>query len=403
MLREVDLFDEDAYLRLYPGIKDAIAAGTVDTAWDHYHRHGRREGRRLNDLDPDFYLRTYPQVQEAFGTLTPAECGIHYAAYGRMRGYRPNKDAPRSVSPSGTGPFGNGLWTDAPDALDRIDGQEDSGRITDRQAAMLRTWRHDGVLLLDRTAGRDRVEPAALDLERGFAGACPDLLFECPALFRDPQPWEPEIALNPAAALDIHYVSAAIRSLLLGDPLTEALRLLFDNRSLLAASRGFIRPPPTPPRRASALFGCTIPNRFVSVWIALEDGVELTVWKMSHRLPPVAIAERFANLTEAVRLGLEAPDAALASYDKLLGTMLRDSGLRPTTLRLKRGEAVFLHPDLINAPGSVAPLETARCLEAQLCPRVLLPVFAEIHPVALHAHGPDRFMSQFCSTIEPMP
>ena len=39
------VFDAAAYLRMYPDIGEAIARGVEVSAWDHYDRHGRAEGR----------------------------------------------------------------------------------------------------------------------------------------------------------------------------------------------------------------------------------------------------------------------------------------------------------------------------------------------------------------------
>lgn len=252
------------------------------------------------------------------------------------------------------------MWTDDPGAIDR---RERDGRLTDRQAAMVRCWQRDGFLRLDRPAPRDRLEPAALDLERLFAGVRPALPFDCPALAAAPMSWQAEIAPHPAAALDPHAVSAPIRSLILDDPLAEFLPLLLEDRILLAASRGFLREPVGVPHRASARFGCSVPNRFVSVRIALQDGAGLAVWPASHRLPDRTPADP------------------------------------PLPLSLSRGDAVLLHPDLLHAAIALPPLATARGIVAQLCPATLSPGYAQRVPSARHAHGKDSFASEFCPDV----
>lgn len=391
-LSEQDRFDEAGYLRLYPEIRQAIAAGAFASAWQHFDRHGRTEGRRPDDLDPGYYCGTYRQVEEAHGRLSATGCAVHYAAIGRARGYLPNRSAPRAAP-------AEGLWTDAADAPARIDTLEADGRITDRQAAMLRRWRQDGYLLLDRPASRDRWEPAALDLERLFGGALPELPVHCPALAPAPSPWSAEIAPNPADALDVHHLSAPVRALILGDPLAEFLKLLFEERALLAATRGFLRPPIVPPRRASARFGCSIPGRFIATWLALEDALDLTVWPNSHRLPRLTVAGQ-PSLPDAERFGLAA--GAIEACEAAFQASLATSGLPPRPLRIGRGECVLLHPDLAHATHSVPPLATARGIAAELCPASLMPAYAEHHPVSLHSHGADRFTSRHCDAIGPL-
>jgi hypothetical protein len=400
-MAEADLFDEAAYLRLYPGLQQALDDGTIASLWQHYDEHGRREGRRMSDLDPEFYCGIYPQVEEEFGPLNPAECVVHYAAYGRARGYLPRANAPRAVARVPL-PLLSGLWTDAPDALDTINGAEETRRFTDRQAAMLRRWRQDGFVVLDRPAEHARSAAAALDIERIFADGCPGMLFECPARSKQPLPWQAETVPHPAAALDVHYVSEPLRALILGDPMRELLSLLFGTGTLLAASRGYLRQPVGVPRRSSALFGCSLPRRFVSARIALEDANEVMIWRGSHRLPAVPITGGYASLPEASRLGLSAPDAELDTLDAKIASMLRQYGSMPETLRLNRGEVAVLHADLIHRGVDLAPLQTGRGVTAQLCPRTLMPTFAEGRRHRLYARGGDRFITEFYIDSEPL-
>src|ERR1700722_19259113 len=138
---DADLFDEAGYLRLYPGIAEAMMRGLVDTAWNHYHKHGRLEGRQPNDVDADFYLSAYPELERDLGhPPSPADAAPHYITLGRARGYLPNANALRpgngAALPS---PFG-GFWTDQADVLDLIQGRLDLGWISRRDATMLRTF-----------------------------------------------------------------------------------------------------------------------------------------------------------------------------------------------------------------------------------------------------------------------
>ena len=114
---DADLFDEAGYLRLYPGIAEAIMHGIVDTAWNHFFRHGRTEGRQPNDVDPAFYLAAYPGMARDLGRPpTAADAAAHFVTLGRARGYRPNAAAPRAANGAAqTSPFG-GLWTDQANA-----------------------------------------------------------------------------------------------------------------------------------------------------------------------------------------------------------------------------------------------------------------------------------------------
>ncbi len=41
-------FDEREYLRCHPDVRRAVMRGEMESGFDHYRRHGRREGRRLS-------------------------------------------------------------------------------------------------------------------------------------------------------------------------------------------------------------------------------------------------------------------------------------------------------------------------------------------------------------------
>lgn len=389
-LREVDRFDPDGYLRRNPGVAAAVERGAFKSAWHHWDLHGRAEGRAPDDVDPGYYRATYGQAEHQFGPLTDDGCGIHYAAFGRARGYRANAHAPRDRAARTEA--ATGLWTDAPDARDRIDALEAMRRITDRHAVLLRQWREDGLLLLDRPLPRTRLTAAREAMERLFAGLDPAARFRLPDHGAAPQGWSVELPPLPAELLDPHGLARPVRQLLLDDATTEIPRLLLEDRLLLAGSTGMLRPPATPPRRASATFGCTLARRFVTLVAALDDDVRVSVWRHAHRLPPLPIAGRHPNLPEALHQGLAQPEAALAAYDASLARLCAAAKLTEERLPLGRGRAVLLHPDMVAAvlpPGDGDP---RRCLVAQLCPWTLLPASAERTPATLRLEGRDLWL-----------
>ena len=249
-----DQFDEAGYLRRNPGLLDAIVAGIVDSGWDHYDKHGRREGRLPNDVDPDFYLGAYPAMEIDLGRRPViGDAADHFMRFGRARGYRPNAGAPAPDGPERG-------WTDRADALDLIRNRFDLGRITDRQAERLRCWVRDGYAIVDLGTATDRLVPAALALEQVFAGVTDGALFACPALGAGPRAWVPELTPHPSAVLDIHYLSRAVRALILAHPVARFLTELFDGPVLIAASTGVLRP-----------LVQDAPCQGVGLWFGLDD------------------------------------------------------------------------------------------------------------------------------------
>ncbi len=156
-----DQFDEVAYLRLYPDIATAIAEGREPGAWEHYDRHGRKEGRKTNDFDADFYLRSYPAVQHEVAAGLAVTPFAHYLKFERARGFLSNARAPRPADAVATPSRYGGLWPDLPNAADLIEGKLAIGQITERQAEKLTFWRNNcyvilGVLFLRRSRTRRR-------------------------------------------------------------------------------------------------------------------------------------------------------------------------------------------------------------------------------------------------------
>ena len=377
LLPEQDLFDEAGYFRLYPDVARAVAAGEAASGWQHYRESGWRDGRRPNDVDAAFYLAAYPQAAADIAAGRAADAAPHYLRFGRGRGYRPCRTAPAAEPATMPAAF-PWLWTDLPHAADLIDGRVDLGRLTERQALLLRRWVRDGVVLLDQPLDAQVVAAGALDLERGFAGACPDLLFSCGAVALGPATWQPEINAYPAAALDLHYLSHAVRALLFAAPVAELLGLIFDTPALLALSRGMLRDAEQAPHPDAGDAAYTLPRQFVTAWFMLEDtdAAAMQCFPGRHRLPvaPGAAAEQL-----------------LAEY-----------GVPPQPIAGRRGQVVLRHPGLLHSAAAVPDGRTRRGILAQYCPRYVAPLYAEAGTRRIWPHGTHGFCSQYYAAIDPL-
>jgi hypothetical protein len=400
------LFDEAGYLRLYPGLRDAIAAGIVESGWDHYEKHGRREGRQPNDVDPDFYLASYAIVAADLGRPPRrGDAAGHFIRLGRARGYLPNAKAPRPDDPSAIASRFGGLWTDRPDALDMIQNRFDLGRITDKQAERLRTWIRDGYVTIDLGTGTDRLAPAALALDQTFAGIIPAARFRCPALGDGLLPWTPELTPLPAAALDIHHLSGAIRSLILAPIVTRFLTELFDSPLRVTGTEGLLRPIARAPHQDSSRAGHTSQRGFAGVWFGLDDPVAVEamyVYPGSHRQSEFLYRDRFKSAEEARRIGEDIVAADEDRHAEHLMTVIRRRGLARTSLAPQFGSAIVWHPDLIRESVSPAGLDVCRGLRVIVCPRTVAPLYAERAPTIPHAHGGHHFDSGVYAEQEPV-
>lgn len=398
---DADLFDEAGYLRLYPGIAEAMMQGVVDTAWSHYANHGRQEGRLPNDVDPAFYLATYPAIEHDLGrSPTAGDAAPHYITLGRARGYLPNAGAPRAENGAALhSPFG-GFWTDQANALDLIQGRLDLGWIRQREAAMLRTFALEGVVEFDRTVDRDQATDAALAVAQAFTGMFPEVLFAPSHAAPEPQPWVPELTEQPVAALDLHMVSRTIRQLLLDKVLTDFLAVIFGSPPRLFESRAFLREA-APPDRDAAWHACSLPLQFVAVTFAVEDSQDgaALVWPGSHRLPDLLWAEEHISLAEAHRANATDLPHAITQREARVRGLLH--GQEPRRLDAIAGRRAIRHANLIHAATVPPPPLQRRTLTAWYCPSYVVPCYQESTPARTHFEDGLAFSSGVYPALDP--
>jgi hypothetical protein len=410
-----DLFDEAGYLRLYPGVAQAMMRGMVDTAWNHYLHHGRAEGRQPNDVDPAFYVAAYPEMARDLGR-PPAEADAapHFITLGRARGYLPNAAAPRAGNGAAmASPFG-GLWIDHANALDLIQARVDLGWLRRREAATLRTFALEGFVELDRPNDAERVANAGVMVAQAFTGRFPDLRFDGPEPRAEPRPWQPELTAQPVGACDPHMVSRAIRDLVLDKSVTDFLTLLFEARPRLTASRAFLRQAAAPERDVAWL-GHTLPLRFVAVTFTLEDGSPegtpedlaggaALIWSGSHRLPDLPWAGEHLTLAEARRAGapgLKAGglEAAMAQREAAIQGLLH--GQQPRRIHSWAGSRTIRHANLVHATTAPEPPLQRRTVTAWYCPFHVAPNYQEAVHARTHQHGDFEYSSGVYPALDP--
>jgi hypothetical protein len=397
---DADLFDEAGYLRLYPGIAEAMMQGRLDTAWNHYFNHGRGEGRQPNDVDPAFYLAAYTEIEKDLGRPPlEADAAPHFITLGRARGYLPNASAPRpgnaAAAPS---PFG-GFWTDQANALDLIQARLDSGLLRRRDAAMLRTFALDGIVEIDRPHDKEQFDGAALVVEQAFTGMFPELLFSRAGA--GAEPWHPALTEQNVAVLDPHMMSRAIRDMLLDKVVIDFLSVLFDARPRLTASRAFLRREAAPERDV-AWCAHTLPLQFVAVTFALEDSVQGPdlVWPGSHRLPDLYWAGEHVSLPEANRAGASGLEQAMARREDHVRGLVR--GQEPRRLEPAAGSRTVRHANLIQAVTAPEPPERRRSLTGWYCPSYVAPCYVETTRARNHVLDECSFSSGVYPAMDPL-
>ncbi len=401
-----ELFDEAAYLRLYPDIVRAIAEGREPSAWHHYDRHGRREGRQTNDLDEAFYLHSYPAARHEIAAGLAETPLAHYLKFGRARGYLANPKASRPANAAAMPSRFGGLWPDQPNALDLISGKLDTGQITERQAEKLTFWVNNGYVILENAIDPALADRAALDLERAYAGEFPELKFECHAVAPDHIPWRPDINRHPAKALDIHHFSPAIRELMFADAITEFLGLIFEAKSFASQTLGFLRGSAQEGHQDSAYVAYTIPRQFAATWAALEHVTvgagELFYYPGSHRFEDFTYKADYKSVHEAHRMSGEMPTREqVERHVRSLEERAAERGIPKMQFAARKGDVLVWHADLVHGGNPVSRDITRKSIVTHYCPKHLSPLFAEHLRVRLWDHGGHRYTSAYYST-EPV-
>ena len=84
-------FDEEFYLRRYPDIAEALDAGKISTAHEHYVTQGYYEHRMPHPISVDetWYLETYPDVKAAVETANFPSAQAHFERAGFREGRLP--------------------------------------------------------------------------------------------------------------------------------------------------------------------------------------------------------------------------------------------------------------------------------------------------------------------------
>jgi phytanoyl-CoA hydroxylase len=401
-----DQFDEVAYLRLYPDIARAIAEGREAGAWQHYDRHGRREGRKANDFDAEFYLRAYPAAKQEIAAGLAVTAFEHYCRFGRFRGFVANAKAPRPANAAAmTSRFG-GLWPDLPNAADLIEGKLEIGQITERQAEKLTFWMSNGYVILQNAIPAPLADRAALDLERAYAGGFPDLKFECHAIAADHLHWQPELNPHPAKALDIHHFSPAVRDLMFAGAITEFLGLIFEAKAFASQTLGFLRGSAQEGHQDSAYVPYTLPRQFAATWIALEDVTigagELFYYPGSHRFEDFIYKDHFKSVHEAQRVTGERPARQqVERHVRSLEERATLRGIAKTPFAAKKGDVLVWHADLVHGGNPVSEVTTRKSIVAHYCPKHLSPLFSEHLRTKVWDHAGHRYTSGHYSS-EPL-
>lgn len=398
------LFQEDWYLGAHQDLAVLAAEGQPGRGWQHFYDHGYAEGRAAFPFDAAWYLGAYPQAVieiEKGLARTPQD---HYARYGAARGYLPFLTAERPENaPAMRQRFG-GVWIDAPNAEDQIQGRLEIGHITEDEAALLRRFREDGYVILNSAIEPALLKKAKEALERAYEGGYENLKFECNSITRDHIAWRDEINGYPSKALDIHMFSADLRNLMFADQVRRFLNILFECQPYASQSLGFLRGSAQESHQDSAYVAYTVPRQFAASWIALEDVTanagELFYYPGSQYVPDYLYGERYKSASEARRNNYpaQALSKEIREHVATLDSRAAEMGISRQAFMAKAGDVLIWHADLAHGGLPVSKDVTRKSLVTHYCPRFLAPLYSEAGGRTCHQHQTGAW---FTSGIYP--
>lgn len=396
------LFQEEEYLAMYPDIAEAVRSGRISRPIDHFLCHGRAEGRLAFRFDEAWYARSYPLAVSEVAQGQASSLRAHYENFGAARGYLPHLAAIRRDNPSAVPSRFGGLWVDQVNARDIVAGRLEIGFINSMQADLLLFFIENGYVVIKSAVPDTLTGRALIDLDRAYRGEVDGMLYECRSVTPHRAPWQAEFFTQPTKALDLHYFSEAVRDLIFSDAIVSFLGLLFDSKPFASQTLSFYRGSAQEGHQDSAYVPYGLQRGFAASWIALEDVAvntgELFYFRGSHRLEDFFYADRYKNVSEALRCGAPSEEikAQMNQHTANLGPRAIAAGMDRETFLAKRGDVLIWHADLVHGGGPISAERTRRSVVTHYCSKFTSPLFAEQQSVPFYDHLGRGFYTTSC-------
>lgn len=232
-------------------------------------------------------------------------------------------------------------WLDRPDALARVDEKLAAGSLSERDAALARTWVRDGYVVMPQMFSAERIAAAWAEYEAAIAaGSLNPPAHKC--AIDDPHPGR---VLNP------HLTLAGFDAMLRDAAMLDVIGMLLGVEPMpfqtLAGHKGTEQP-----AHSDTIHMTTYPLGYlVASWIALEDihpdSGPLVYYPGSHRLPyltsfdlgvPVSVGEARTNYDAEYH----------AKYEPAIARLIAEHDFEPAYFTPKAGDVLLWHANLLH-------------------------------------------------------
>ncbi len=287
-----------------------------------------------------------------------------------------SKLALRRRRPGFRSAFG-GLWTDRPDAGERIERLRAEGELADEEVERLHAWIRDGFVILSGAVADEIIEGINAEVEEAWRARDPRRRVEIDGT---KFPLDPEHRGPTCKLLDFYVHSEVARRAAFAPPIRRFLRTIFERDVLLFQGLSFEHGSEQDVHQDPAYVVVGSPLELAAAWIALEDiqpgSGELVYYPGSHRLADTIFTSRARNYNRK-RDG----EAVHGRYLAGLHERSRAMGLELVTFRPKRGDVLIWNADLAHGGAPVEdPVLTRRSFVCHYAPRDVEPYYFSYLP-----------------------
>jgi phytanoyl-CoA hydroxylase len=269
------------------------------------------------------------------------------------------------------------LWTDAPYAMQRVEGLYQAGEVDDQERDDLAHFIDHGWLIWHAAIAPDLIDRFAADIRSHH---------ENPGKFltTDHRNNKPGLKLSGStqdrfeSLFDLYVNLQSARDVCFHPRITRFLTLVFDSKPVANQQLLFQRSNGHRVHQDTSVVAVEDPMLLAATWIALEDvregSGELAFYDRSHRLPHYL----FEDGTKRTTFGVD--DQEL--YNNELDAACRKAGMEYQRFLAKKGDVFFWTADLVHrSHDRTLPADTSRlsCV-THYHPATTVPFWFRFHP-----------------------
>jgi len=263
-----------------------------------------------------------------------------------------------------------GLWTDLSNADEIIVGKLQLGQITEAEAEMLRNWINNGYIIIKNAVPHKLIDEALAsiaDIYKQGRAFVETYEFGDVRYVRAKE----RHRQMQHKLIDAYAQSPALQKMMLADPITRFLNIIFDRPALGFQSLYFERGSQQDIHQDTAYVRINHPMNMAASWIAMEDikegSGELEYYNGSHRIPEFL----FEGSHKWMPYGSTEHPAFLAH----LKTECERMGLVKERFRPSKGDALIWSADLCHGGSPVTNKTTRRSFVTHYCPSTSDPFY----------------------------